>query len=219
MKETLASNYEVMILAGTSDFYHDLSRLSERALETIVVSESELTNIGSLEVSTAALAVVKMKPHRKPVLSHSDFTLVLDAIRDPGNLGTIIRTADWYGIKNIIASTDTTEMYSPKVINATMGSFLRVDVFYTALELFLPSLKMQSYGAFLDGINVHKMKPLGGGLIVIGNEARGISPMVEKLISHRITIPRYGHAESLNAAVATAIVLDVFFTAKKSQRR
>ena len=217
VRETLASDHEVTILAGTADFIRDVSRLSEKAAETIIVSESELTNIGSLEENTAALAVVRMKPYRKPELSNSDFALVLDSIRDPGNLGTIIRTADWYGIKNIIASMDTTELYSPKVINATMGSFLRVKVFYTSLDVFLPSIKLQSYGTFLDGIDIHKVKPINGGLIVIGNESRGISPTVEKLIAHRITIPRYGKAESLNAGVATAIVLDVF-TAKAQGR-
>jgi TrmH family RNA methyltransferase len=207
--ETLASAYKIRMIAGTKDFRSALSEaLIGKGGEFLEVSAKELTAIGSMEENNSALAVVSMKPNRKPALPEDDYTLVLDDIRDPGNLGTIIRTADWYGIKNIIASPETTDQYNPKVINATMGSFLRVNVFYTPLEEFLSSVNMPSYGAFLDGKDIHAT-PLGtGGLIVIGNEARGISPQVSKKILHRITIPRFGKAESLNASAATAVILD-----------
>ncbi len=207
--ETLASDYKIHTLVGTAEFLSAVTSTSlSRVNETIEVSEKELTAISSVEANNSALAVVRMKITKKPILSSADFALVLDDIRDPGNLGTIIRTADWYGIGNIIASPETTDVYSPKVINATMGSFLRVEVFYTPLDDFLKASSRIVYGTFLDGENVHKLNFDGGGLIVIGNESRGISAGVEKFITHRITIPRWGMAESLNASTATAIVLD-----------
>ena len=207
--ETLSSDFDIDILLGTEVFFNSFKgSRSGKAKEIIEVSEKELTEVGSLEANNAALAVVRMKPNREPKLPRDSFSLVLDDIRDPGNLGSIIRTADWYGIKDIIASPETTDFYNPKVINATMGSFLRVGIFYAPLEEFLAKVSLPSYGTFLKGDNVHTVKFAKGGLVVIGNESKGISPEVENQISHRITIPRVGDAESLNASTATAIVLD-----------
>lgn len=209
MKETLASGFEILCLAGTEEFFNSLARpKSANATEFIVVGERELTSLGSVEANNSALAVVKMKSSQAPNLTTHDFSLVLDDIRDPGNLGAIIRTADWFGIRNIIASSETADFYNPKVINATMGSFLRVNVFYTPLEEFVSKTSLPIYGTFLDGEDIHSVKFLRGGLIVVGNESKGISPGIEKRITHRITIPAYGKAESLNASAATAIVLD-----------
>ncbi len=209
VKETIASDFGIHTLVATQAFLSSLDTTSwVNVQEILEVSESELTSLGSVEANDSALAVVKMKVPQRPTLRGSDYALVLDDIRDPGNLGTIIRTADWYGLTNIIASPETTDVYNPKVINATMGSFLRVNIFYTALEEFLAGGKLPVYGAFLDGENVHTTSFAAGGLIVIGNESKGISPGVEKWVTHRITIPRLGRAESLNASTATAIVLD-----------
>ncbi len=209
VKETLSSGFVVRTLLGTDDFLHQLdAKLLEKSGETIPVSEKELTAVGSVESNNAALAVVSMRPNRPPQLPLRDFVLVLDDIRDPGNLGTIIRTADWYGIKNIIASPESTDFYNPKVISATMGSFLRVEIFYTPLSEFLEKLSVPVYGALLKGENVHSLKFANAGVLVIGNESKGISPAVEKLVTHRITIPRFGDAESLNASTATAVILD-----------
>lgn len=209
VKETLASDYTVDTVAGTAEFLQSLAgSLAGKAGELVEVSEENLAAIGSLEVNNTALAVVRIKPEHRPTLPQDDFTLLLDDIRDPGNLGTIIRTADWYGIRNMVASPETTDVYNPKVINATMGSFIRVNLFYAPLEEILASAALPVFGAFLDGEDVHRVKFEKGGLLVIGNEARGISPSVEKRIQRRITIPRMGGAESLNASVATAIILD-----------
>lgn len=205
--ETLASNYRVTTLIGTEAFLQTLST-KDHAMEVVEASEDELTRLGSVEVNTAALAVVAMGDQRKAVLEDGKFTLVLDEIRDPGNLGAIIRTADWYGVHTIVASMGTTDMYSPKVINATMGSFLRVRVHYEPLEEWLRPISLPVYGAFLDGKNIHEMNFGDGGLVVIGNESRGISPAVEQFVKHRVTIPRFGGAESLNASVAAAVILD-----------
>jgi TrmH family RNA methyltransferase len=149
-----------------------------------------------------------MRANQEAPVNPNEFVIVLDDIRDPGNLGTIIRTADWYGIHSIVASEETTDFYNPKVIASTMGSFCRVNVFYTDLSSYLSAQKGPVYGTFLNGKDVHALGEKPGGFIVIGNESNGISPAVEKLVTHRITIPRRGGAESLNAAIATAIVLD-----------
>jgi TrmH family RNA methyltransferase len=209
VKETLSSDFHVRFTIATADFLRSLSQpLAARAGEVVEVSEEVLGTVGSLEANNAALAVVSMKRNERPALPTDNYSLLLDDIRDPGNLGTIIRTADWYGIRNIVASPETTDWYSPKVINATMGSFLRVQVYYAPLPEFLSSVSVPVYGAFLDGENIYKTSFGKAGLVVIGNEAHGISLAVEKRISHRITIPRVGQAESLNASAATAVILD-----------
>ena len=207
MQEVLASDYSVALLCGTEAFLRGC-RHADRAREVVETSEKQLSALGSVETNNAALAVVRMKPATEPRITADTFSLVLDDIRDPGNLGTIIRTADWYGIRQVVASEETADVYNPKVINATMGSFLRVSVHYVALENFLSTVKVPVYGTFLDGEDIHRV-PFGkGGLLVIGNESRGISPGVSRLVTKKVTIPRYGQAESLNASVATAVLLD-----------
>lgn len=207
VQETLQSNHEVLMLLGTENFLSTLPSI-RKAKEVLVTTERELAGLGSMESNTTAMAVVRMKVNVLPKLSPDAFTLMLDDIRDPGNLGTIIRTADWYGVKNIIVSPETTDQYSPKVINATMGSFLRVHVSQVPLDSVLKESGLPVIGAFLDGENVRTAKFGKGGILVVGNESKGISKEVEKLVTHRITIPRIGAAESLNASVATAVILD-----------
>lgn len=142
----------------------------------------------------------------------SGFDLVLDDIRDPGNLGTIIRLADWYGIKNIICSETTAEFYNPKVISASMGSIFRINLYRRDLKEFLSENKNRKiYGALLEGTNVHQVTFEADGLLVIGNESHGIQKELIPLISYTVTIPKIGHAESLNAAMATAIICDNVF--------
>lgn len=207
VREVLASDFTVELLVGTPSFFQE-QRSAGRASEVVEASEKELTAISSVETNSAALAVVRMKTASLPRMPADNYTLVLDDIRDPGNLGTIIRTADWYGIPLILASEETTDLYNPKVISATMGSFLRVAVHYGNLEEWLSSVDAPVYGAFLDGADIHSINFGRTGFIVIGNESNGISPGVSKCVSQRITIPRLGKAESLNASVATAVVLD-----------
>ncbi len=207
VRETLESDYVVVMLCGTAEFIRG-TRLKGKSIEVIEASEKELAAVGSLEANDGALAVVRMKKMRAPFIAEGKLTLALDNIRDPGNLGTIIRTADWYGVERIIASEETADFHNPKVINATMGSFLRIDLCYAALPLVLSKTCVPVYGAFLDGSNVHEVKFGSGGVIVVGNESRGISPEVARQVKYRITIPGYGSAESLNASVAAAVILD-----------
>jgi TrmH family RNA methyltransferase len=213
--ELLNSDFEVLWLAGTHDFLRqNTNRLEGIRAEIVEAADHELIAAGSFQSNDGALAVGRMRVNTEfPIVD--EFALVLDDIRDPGNLGTIIRTADWYGITKIIASEETADFYNPKVLSATMGSFSRVSMYYASLDAYLSKTDLPVYGAFLDGTDVHKLKFEGGGLIVIGNESNGISQAVEKLITQKITIPRIGNAESLNAAIATGIILDVISQSKK----
>ena len=143
-----------------------------------------------------------------PKAPKGTLTLVLDATRDPGNLGTILRTADWFGIRHIVCSPDCAELYNPKVVQATMGAIFRVEVSYAGLPDWLTTLgPMPVYCATLDGIPIYDVSPPAEGVVVIGNEARGVSDDVLSLATCKVTIPRYGHAESLNASVAAGIVM------------
>jgi TrmH family RNA methyltransferase len=209
VKETLASEFKVVTLLATAEFVSSTDRkILANAAEVIEVSAGELASVGSIDSNDAALAVVQMRERVDPQVPSGAYGLLLDDIRDPGNLGTIIRTADWYGVRQIIASPETTDLYNPKVINASMGSFLRVNLSYTILTDWILSTGLPVYGAFLDGADIHSTRFEKAGVIAIGNESRGISPAVEKLVRHRVTIPRYGKAESLNASAATAVILD-----------
>lgn len=205
VQELLRSDFDVIKVYGTPRFLTDLRRGNTEVIE---VSEGELGAISGMETNNAAVAIARMRSNEPPRLEEKGFTLVLDDIRDPGNLGTIIRIADWYAIRHIIASPETADLYNPKVIRASMGSFIRVRLFYSKLTDFLASNRLPVFGTFLDGKNIHEVKFPEGGLIVIGNESQGITHDLRRFITDKITIPRYGEAESLNAAVATAVVCD-----------
>ena len=205
VQELLESDFETLMIVGTGQF---LDTLSVKGVELITAKEAEIGELGEFQSNDAVLAVARMKQNTEPQLNQDGFTLVLDDIRDPGNLGTILRTADWYGIKVVIASPETADFYNPKVISATMGSFTRIGFYTTELVPVLSKSTTKIYGAYLEGKNVHEEKFSAGGLIVIGNESRGIAPELEKFITDKITIPRFGKAESLNAAIATAIICD-----------
>lgn len=207
--EVLASDFATDTVIGTQEFINTNQLVFSRySGEVVEVNESVLSDLGEFRTNDSALAIARIKPNQPIDVHTGEFVLMLDNIRDPGNLGTIIRVADWYGISKIIASTDTTELYNPKVLHASMGSFTRINLYYTDLAPFLDRVTMPVWGTFLDGENVHTLDIGSGGIIVIGNEAHGISEPVEKLVTRRVTIPRFGSAESLNAAVATAIICD-----------
>lgn len=207
--EVLQSGFEVILLVVTKEFLEAHSAtLNGFRGEMLVVKPDLLAELGDFKTNNSVLAVVRMKQNTEPVFKAGELGLVLDDIRDPGNLGSIIRIADWYGIKAIIASSETADFYNSKVIHSSMGSFTRVQVFYCDLAGYLQKTKLPVMGTFLTGEDIHKVTNINGGLVVIGNEANGISKPVEKFITRRLTIPRYGGAESLNAAAATAIVCD-----------
>jgi RNA methyltransferase, TrmH family len=206
VQELLMSDWEVVMLLGTEAFLSGVR--SPKKAEIIAVTEKELAGLSEFQTNDTALAVARLRDNDPFSIRADEFVLVLDDIRDPGNLGTIIRTGDWFGISRIVASEETADFYNPKVISATMGSFVRVEIFYTDLEQFLSKNNHPVYGAYLEGEDVHQVKFSRAGLILIGNESRGISPGLEKFVTNKITIPRYGKAESLNAAIATAVICD-----------
>ena len=172
------------------------------------IDEHWLQRISLLKTPNKVVAVFKQEmPSLAPVLS-GKISLMLDDIQDPGNMGTLIRIADWFGIENIICSENCVECYNPKVVQATMGSLARVNILYTGLMAFIQKNKrINIYAAALSGTSVFEMEKIKEGIILIGNESKGIHSDLLKLAFKKITIPRFGHAESLNAAVATGIIL------------
>ena len=175
------------------------------------ITEAELEKISQLTTPNQVVAVVKHFNTIKPIADKEKFILVLDGIQDPGNLGTIIRIADWFGVQHIVCSEDSADRYNPKVVQSTMGSIGRVNVFYTSLTKWLGEQQdARIYAAVLEGQDITRMQEPAGGVIVIGNESKGISEEVLRFCNVTITILQKGKAESLNAAVATGIILSHF---------
>ena len=216
-----------------NDFYYYEKAPFGHLIE--IVTEQELIQAGTLQSNNATLAVFKMKENIL-IYPENEFVLFLDNLQDPGNLGTIIRLCDWYNIKKIVCTLNTVDFYNPKTIAATMGSFTRVQMCYCEAQPFFDAIenisnggnshrifpKIPIFGTFMEGENVHQIDfgtdftqdekgnlvDISSGVIVMGNEANGISDEVTQYITRKITIPRFGKAESLNVGVATAIILD-----------
>jgi TrmH family RNA methyltransferase len=185
-----------------------LRKINQQNIYNELVKEEDLESIGSLQANDSILAVAHIPPNFPPIMEQ-EMVLALADIRDPGNLGTIIRIADWYGINKLICSETTTDFYNPKVIGASMGSFLRIRPYYCDLAQYLADKKhLKIYGAFLEGNNIYQEKFAKQGIIVVGNESNGIPDEIAQYVPNRITIPRYGNAESLNVAIATAVICD-----------
>lgn len=218
--ELLDSDIEVKQIYAISEFFRNNKIASD--IERFEIKENELERISALTKANEVLAVCRIPDYMLETDSLKEkLTLVLDDIKDPGNLGTIIRIADWFGIENIICSSETADAFNPKVVQATMGSIARIKIHYTNLPEFLKvqssRFKVPVYGALLEGKNIYNEKLSAHGLIVIGNESRGISEEVQKLITDKISIPSFSHfksaageAESLNAAIAAAIICSEF---------
>ena len=206
VQELLDSNFELVELFTTNSelFSVDKSKVC-------VITESELQKISALITPNTCLALFKIPSAVS--FEEKGLLVALDDVRDPGNLGTIIRLCDWFGIKTLFCSEESVDVYNPKVVQATMGSISRVNVVYGNLEKFLSETKLPVFGTFMDGKNIYKETLPNEGIIVMGNEANGISKPIENLISERIAIPRFGDlqaTESLNVATATAIILSEF---------
>lgn len=207
--------FECRMLVATPQWW--AQHVHVQADVKVEASRDELSRVSQLTTPQDVLAVYVMPQRSLDVeLLHDELSLVLDTVQDPGNLGTIIRIADWMGIRHIICSPETADVYNPKVVQATMGALARVVLHYTPLVPFMELIKdsMPVYGTYLDGENIYS-KPLSmHGLIVMGNEGNGISSALEPYISHRLYIPNYPQgavtSESLNVAVATAITCAEF---------
>lgn len=207
--EVLKSDYKLRELWITSDFHSQHADiLAENNVTYTLVGEHDLDGISAFKTNNAALALMEMKELTNLPLKEIGKGLALDDIRDPGNLGTIIRIADWYAIDAIVCSPNCADYYNPKVIAASMGSFSRVPIIYDELEMFLKNPEIPVMGTFMSGELVHTFNFPKKGWLVIGNESSGVSTSIGKLCNHKISIPKFGSAESLNAAIATAIICD-----------
>ncbi|WP_313418291.1 TrmH family RNA methyltransferase [Sphingobacterium multivorum] len=204
--EFISSSYEVESIFYTDDANTKVGKISHN-IKSHELTETEFQKISALKSPQGVLALVKLPLQQKIVPSNlkNKFSLVLDDVQDPGNLGTIIRTAEWFGIEHIICSIGTVDAYNPKVVQATMGSLARLQIHYTDLTDFIPATGLKVYGALLDGQSIYQTVWADEGLIVMGNEGNGISDEIIALIDQAVTIPRLGQAESLNVAVATTI--------------
>jgi TrmH family RNA methyltransferase len=176
-------------------------------INTNAVLDRELESMSQLQTPNKVIIIVKKFEQKEPVLQ-GNISLFLDTLQDPGNLGTIIRIADWFGVNQIVCSNDSADMYNSKVVQATMGSIARVNVYYTDLYKWLEKHhEVRVYATMLEGKDVTKMNRISEGVIMIGNEAKGLDERLLKFANEKITIPKRGKADSLNAAVATGVVL------------
>jgi len=202
ISEFLESNFNLQSLFALEGCFKD-----ERPTE---VTAAELKKISFLKTPQKALALFEIPEDLNKV--EAGFQLVLDDVRDPGNLGTLIRLCDWYGIKNLICSKETVDCFNPKVVQATMGSLTRVNLIYTDLSHHLAAQDLPVYAAFMDGKSVYKEGLPQDAILILGNEANGISDVVAENIQHKISIPQFGQSttESLNVAVAGAILVSEF---------
>lgn len=208
--ELLHTDFELEYVFMTEPFYRQHANSLSKGLAFDVVTEDELVKAGSFSSNNAALAVARMRELPPLQISADELVIALDDIRDPGNLGTIVRIADWYGIRKIVCSETCADFYNPKVISASMGSFTRVQVHYLDLSEWLQqhTSDFRIYGASLAGENLHALQLKPEGIVVLGNEANGIRPEVAAQVNQFIKIPAFGGAESLNVATATAIIID-----------
>ena len=198
VQELLESDWEVEELLVSQDLRDEFP-----SADTIC-NGADMSRMSSLKQAPGVLAVVKQK---EVAFSNSEkFVFALDGIRDPGNLGTIIRCADWFGIQKIVCSEDTVDLYNPKVVQATMGSIWRVEVSYADLGKLLEASDRSVYGLDMKGASLYETQ-FGEGIFVIGNESQGIRPEISSQITQYISIPGRGKAESLNASISGAIVL------------
>jgi len=204
LEEAIKANCRIEKIYATKNWQ---GKLGSSGGDIEEVDDIMLSRLSHLQTPNQVVALVQ----KNMPISISDYskklTLVLDGIQDPGNLGTIIRTADWFGINHILVTEDTASVYNPKVIQSTMGSCFRVQVQIDNLNEVIASQKLPVIGTLLSGASIYASKMPNAGFLVIGNESKGIREPLKSLITHPVSIPKFGGAESLNAAVATGIVL------------
>lgn len=202
VEEFLANNRPYRKIYATGEWIEE-----NPGKDAVEVEEFELKKISQFTTPQKVLMIAEKKPQISSLDFANKITLALDGIQDPGNLGTIIRICDWMGVSQIIASEDTADQYNPKVVQASMGSIMRINMMYTDLNVALKNAEVKIFGTALSGKNIFQIEDLKEGIVVIGNESKGIREPLLSLLNETITIPRKGDAESLNAAVATGIIL------------
>lgn len=214
VSELLESGWEVRNIICTEDFYKDKEVLiNATGAEISIVNDNELKKASNLSTPNKVLAVAPYPAYYTDgIILKNKFILLLDQVRDPGNLGTVVRTADWFGVNQIVCSNDSADIFNPKVIQSTMGSFLRVRVSYTSLPRFIS--ENDDYlvlGAFQEGESVYNFEEKKKKILVVGNESQGITREVGSMIERRLTVPSpLGKTESLNVAVAASLIMSEF---------
>lgn len=218
VEEALRSDFKVETLVCTSGFLHLHPQIRSKVNELIEVNNVSIRKASLLQNPQDSMALISQPANIKPGMNlQNDLILTLDFIQDPGNLGTILRIADWFGIRTVICSENTVDVFNPKVVQASMGAIFRVNTWYTDLEKFLSETienHIPVFGTFLEGKDIYKEKLSQNGIIVLGNEGNGISEAVSKLVTHKLFIPSFSSGiskpESLNVAIATAICCSEF---------
>ena len=206
IKELLNSKFEIEQIYATKQFSGVNS--DKKSLVTLVSNE-ELSSISNLTSPNNVLAIVSI--FQQELENNTGITLVLDDVNDPGNLGTIIRLCDWFGVTQLICSNNTVDCYNPKVVQSAMGSLFRVNIQYLDLATYLADIDAPIYGAYMNGIDVKAQEFPKQSCLIMGNEAKGISESISKFITNKVSIKNIGeNAESLNVAVATSILLHEF---------
>jgi len=209
--EVLQSDLSIHLIVATKEWLQDHLKFADQE-NFRLLTERELKKISNFSTSNQVLVVAQTPEETAIKIENEELVLVLNTIQDPGNMGTIIRTADWYGINKIICTKETVDAYSPKVVQSSMGSVFRSQIYYTNIVEVLEQNDKPIYGSLLSGDNIYKLNLKPNGFIIIGNESKGISPEVQKLITQAIYIPSFkdSKAESLNAAIACGIILSEF---------
>ena len=204
--EFIHSDYKIDSIFCTSNALSKVYNLSQK-IKFLEVNEADLAKITALTTPQDIVALIKVPEETafKSKNLENTFSLILDGIQDPGNMGTIIRTADWFGFKQIICSHQTVDVYNPKVVQATMGSLPRINAHYVDLDDVLSSVNVPVFGALLEGDSIYNTDFGQEGVLILGNEGNGISENLKKYITKKVMIPRFGNAESLNVAISAAI--------------
>jgi TrmH family RNA methyltransferase len=198
----------VLEVFATQNWTETRQGIVKNLTQLSIINDDELKKISQLTTPNEVLALVSKPSHLDKIDLLHGITVMLDEIQDPGNLGTIIRSCDWFGVKNIVCSPRTVDAFNTKVIQASMGSIMRINIFYEELMDVIDQFKtIPLYAAELSGQSIFDFNFTSPAILVIGNEARGVSPNISLRSTHKVSIPRYGNAESLNAAVATSIIL------------
>ena len=207
--EVLNSDFTIQQLFLTEEAHRQVKSLVEaKRIEVEICTIVELEKVSFFQSNNFGVAVVDQPKQEKLVLVKGRQYLALENVKDPGNLGTILRGADWYGVTDVICSEHCVDVYNPKVIASTMGSFIRIRVHYVDLEEFLSKFNLPIYGAVLGGNIIHKMGKLTPGILIMGNESKGMSEQLKRKCDKLLMIPSFGGAESLNVAMATTVLLD-----------
>jgi len=205
--EWLSAGAQIQMIIATKEWIeqHRTLILKHKDAQLCVVNDSELSALSAMQTPNQVILVITM-PEKKEIPFLNEWYLALDDIQDPGNMGTIIRIADWFGINHVICSPGCVDIYNPKVVQSAMGGHLRVNLYDTELEPFLLAISLPKIAATLDGDSVYDMKRQDAGVLIIGNESKGVSERVLAMATKKIMIPRRGGAESLNAGVSAGIL-------------